>query len=155
MRATWRRWRWSGMSASSSHLSFLREANWPGKVQGKTSPSAQSQQRTGSLQAGLCTLLRLAFWSRQKRYLPHISHNPCLRDGWVYYGWNASSTWLANSSSRSDFVCGGGVWVGLWLQWVFVVDSGLSLVVENGAYSLAGVLRLLMAEASLAAGHRP
>ena len=33
--------------------------------------------------------------------------------------------------------------------WVFVAAYGLSLVVENGGYCLAGVLRLLIAAASL------
>ena len=36
-----------------------------------------------------------------------------------------------------------------WLHWVFIAALGLSLVVENGSYSLVEVPRLLAAVASL------
>ena len=38
-----------------------------------------------------------------------------------------------------------------WLHWVFTAACGLSLVVDNGGYSLVVVHRLLIAEASLVA----
>ena len=40
-----------------------------------------------------------------------------------------------------------------WLHWVFIAALGLSLVVENGSYSLVEVPRLLTAVASLVVGH--
>ena len=42
----------------------------------------------------------------------------------------------------------------LWLHWVFVAVLRLSLVAESRGYSPAAVLRLLIAEASLAAEYR-
>ena len=42
-----------------------------------------------------------------------------------------------------------------WLHWVFITALGLSLVVENGGYSLAVVHRLLIMVASLVAEYRP
>ena len=41
----------------------------------------------------------------------------------------------------------------LWLRWVFVTVQGLSLVVENGGYSLVGAHGLLIAVASLFVEH--
>ena len=43
------------------------------------------------------------------------------------------------------------IFIYFWLPWVFVAACGLSLVAENGGYSLAAVLRLLIAVASLLA----
>ena len=41
-----------------------------------------------------------------------------------------------------------------WLCWVFAAAHGVSLVAASRGYSLASVLRLLTAEASLVAKHR-
>ena len=40
-----------------------------------------------------------------------------------------------------------------WLQWVFVAESGFSLVVTRVHYALGAVCGLLIAEASLVAKH--
>ena len=42
----------------------------------------------------------------------------------------------------------------LWLHWVFFAAHRLSLVAENGGYSIAVVCRLFIAMASLVTEHR-
>ena len=42
-----------------------------------------------------------------------------------------------------------------WLHWVFIAACGLSLAVVSGGCSLVMALGLLIAVASLVAGHRP
>ena len=42
----------------------------------------------------------------------------------------------------------------LWLRWVFVAMSRLSLIADSGGYSLVGVHGLLIAAASLVVEYR-